>query len=110
MLKRKVSGRLVAAGLILAFALISPGSLLFVPFAVAMVYADQIVARWADRKGRIYSIGDLVVAEGILLALLCVFLWLLTLIGAPVKMNEAVWAIIGFAALRAGLGVISAKK
>ena len=94
----------------MAFALISPASLLFVPFAAAMVYADQIVARWADRKGRIYSIRDLVVAEGILLALLCVFLWLLTLVGAPVGANEAVWAIIVFGALRAGLGVISAKK
>lgn len=75
-----------------------------------MVYADQIVARWADRKGRIYSIRDLVVAEGILLALLCVFLWLLRPFGAPVGASEAIWVIIGFSALRAGLGVISAKK
>lgn len=108
-MKAVVARRLVTAGLILAFALISPASLLFVLFAVAMVYADQIVARWADRKGRIYSIGDLVVAEGILLALLCVFLWLLTLVGAPVRANGAVWAIIVFGALRAGLGAISAK-
>ena len=53
-----LSVRLFSAGVIVAFAVMSPACLLFVPFAVAMVYADRILIPWSAAANRAYSIRE----------------------------------------------------
>ena len=88
--------------LVLAVGSFSLLSLAFVPLAAAMVFADRIIARWADENERIYSIWHLAIVEAGLMALLCLFFWFLRACGGQVGVMTAVWPIVLLTALRAG--------
>jgi len=89
--------------LVLAAGSFSPLILAFLPLAAAMVFADRIIARWADDNERIYSIRDLAILELVLVALLCLFFWFLRACGGQVRVMTAVWAFVAVAAFRAVL-------
>ena len=104
-----VARRLVAAGLILAFALISPASLLFVPFAAAMVYADLILIRWSAKANRAYSIREMLIVEGVAVAGLCLLLWLLRRFVPSAGLFTAFAPVAAVTAFRVGSGYLAGR-
>lgn len=97
-----LSVRLFSTGVIVAFAVLSPASLLFVPFGVAMVYADRILIRWSAAANRAYSIREMLIVECTAVATLCLVLWLFRLFAPSVGVMTALAPIAAVAAFRVG--------
>lgn len=104
-----VAGRFITAVLIVAFAAISPASLLFVPFAAAMVYADRILIRWSAKANRAYSIREMLIVEFAAVAGLCLILWVLRRFVPSVGPLTAFAPVAAVAAFRAGSAYLAGR-
>ena len=100
----------VADSLVLAVMRGSPLAVLLIPIAVAVVWPDWILERWSARNNRAYSVREMLILEAGLLAVLCLFAWLLSHFDRAMGLRSAAAVVFALIAIRGLLAAVRWKR